>query len=113
MQSNDLYVNAGYKLKTKEKQIEELNRDLIYWNAKMSASSCSSEVEEAHNMIKVIQLEFDKLNNNNTVFYSNFRNDDNLMQQTINKEIEKKNKIIDDSIMKGKRKELFMSCMRE
>ena len=112
MQSNDPYVNAGYKLKTKEKQIEELNRDLIYWNTKMCASSCSSEVEEAHNMIKAIQLEFNKLNNN-TMFYNNFRNDDNLIQQTINKELEIKNKIVDDSIMKGKRKELFMGCMRD
>ena len=66
----DPYVNAGYKLKTKE------------------------------------------LNNNN-LLYSNLRNDDNLIQQTMNKEIEKHNKIVDDTMTKGNNRELFMCCMRD
>lgn len=56
--NNDPYLAAGYKLKSKEKQIEELNRDLIYWNEKICASTCSKEIEEAYDMIKIIQSEF-------------------------------------------------------
>ena len=64
MQSNnDLYLSTGYKLKTNRKQIEELNKDLMYWNGKMCASTSSTEIENAHAMIKIIQSEFDKLNN--------------------------------------------------
>jgi hypothetical protein len=68
--TNDLYVNTGYKLKPKEQQIEAFNKDLMYWNAKMFASTCSIEVEKAHDMIKIIQLEFDKINNSNNLFYN-------------------------------------------
>lgn len=115
MQSNnDPYLTAEYKLKTKEQQIEELNRDLMYWNGKMCASTCSTEREKAHGMIKVIQSEFNILSNrNDTIFYSNFKNHDSLIQQSMKKEVEKKNKTTDELMAKGANKELFMSCMRD
>ena len=108
----DPYVNAGDKLKTTEKQIEELNRDLIYWNTKMCASTCSTKIKEAHDMIKIIQSEFDRLNYN-TLFNSNFKNDDSLIQQNINNKIEEQNIIVDDIITKGKHKALFMYAFRD
>ena len=50
-----------FKLKSKEQQIGELNRDLIYWNSKMCMSTCSNEIARANEMIKHIQTEFEKL----------------------------------------------------
>ena len=114
MQSNnDPYLTAGYKLKTKEQQIEELNKDLMYWNGKMCASTSSTEIENAHAMIKIIQSEFDKLNNSNNLFHSNFRNDDHLRQQLIKQQIETRNTLTDELMAKGKTKELFMCGLRD
>ena len=108
------YENVGYKFKTSEKQIEELNKDLIYWNTKMRASTCSTKINEAHDMIKVIQSEFDRLNNNNnTIFYSNFRNDDNLIQQNLNNKIEEHSNFVDDTISKRNHQALFMFAFRD
>lgn len=52
-----------FKLKSKGKQIEELDRDLMYWNSKMFMSTCLDEITRANEMIKHIEKEFERIKN--------------------------------------------------
>lgn len=52
---------TDFKLKTKEEQIEWLNKDLIYWNYKRNFESCPVKREEANEMLNLIQSEFERL----------------------------------------------------
>ena len=118
-QTHDPYSHAGYKLKTKELQIEELNRDMIYWNSKMCSTDCPKNIKEANDMIELIRSEFDTLQKDDSnLFSGTFRNDDELIHKHIRKDIENNNKVLDNLIVKGKdnesvKKSMFMCCMRD
>ena len=46
---------------TNEQRIEDLNRNLIYWNTKMFAATSSVASKKAYNKIKKIELEFNSI----------------------------------------------------